>query len=425
MKLDPDTDIQFRKGGKIMKKMPRKFQAGGQTEAPKTGIELELENVRKDRFTQKGLGNYNAERPTMLGPRIPKPTPPKPFDTKKEEEKKYAKGGRIRKFSEGGDMVTGDTRERRADEKDKPRKEPAPIVNRTKPDEPKSVGGGGGSASTEPDYSPRGGGAGATEPDYAPTKVANEQREKKEAPKAASKPAPKAASKPQELRFPPKIPKPDENYGNEGYGRGKYEPPKLTSEQQAARNKQEREQGLEGVYPEAFLPLARAAGVARSALGRLFGRGAAEEGAGATGTALAREAGPRITRLPDGPRVEMPRAQDLLPGRGRAALPPPAEGSRAALTGRPPMLPSPAARLSAPTRPATPTRFPARSLEEEIMAGEGNPNFFKKGGKVAKYAKGGGVESKGKTKGKIVKMAKGGSVKGWGIARGSRSAKIV
>jgi len=68
MMLDPDTDIQFRKGGKIMKKTPRKFSAGGNTEVPKTGIELELENVRKDRFTQKGIGNYNAARPTMLGP---------------------------------------------------------------------------------------------------------------------------------------------------------------------------------------------------------------------------------------------------------------------------------------------------------------------------------------------------------------------
>lgn len=44
---------------------------------------------------------------------------------------------------------------------------------------------------------------------------------------------------------------------------------------------------------------------------------------------------------------------------------------------------------------------------------------------VAKYARGGGVERKGKTAGKIVKMAKGGSVKGWGMARGSKKAKMV
>lgn len=33
---------------------------------------------------------------------------------------------------------------------------------------------------------------------------------------------------------------------------------------------------------------------------------------------------------------------------------------------------------------------------------------MKKGGKVAKYARGGGIEAKGKTKGKMVKMAAGG-----------------
>lgn len=50
---------------------------------------------------------------------------------------------------------------------------------------------------------------------------------------------------------------------------------------------------------------------------------------------------------------------------------------------------------------------------------------YKSGGKVAKYAKGGGVESKGKTKGTVVKMAKGGSVKGWGISRGAKACKMV
>jgi hypothetical protein len=65
---------------------------------------------------------------------------------------------------------------------------------------------------------------------------------------------------------------------------------------------------------------------------------------------------------------------------------------------------------------------PARDLDEERMAGEGGPNF-KKGG-MAKYAKGGGIEAKGKTKGTVVKMAAGGSVKGWGIARGSKACKM-
>jgi len=40
---------------------------------------------------------------------------------------------------------------------------------------------------------------------------------------------------------------------------------------------------------------------------------------------------------------------------------------------------------------------------EEAEAG------MKKGGKVAKYARGGGIETKGKTKGTMVKMAMGGA----------------
>jgi len=63
-----------------------------------------------------------------------------------------------------------------------------------------------------------------------------------------------------------------------------------------------------------------------------------------------------------------------------------------------------------------------RDAEDARFADEGNPNF-KRGG-MAKYAKGGGVESKGKTKGTVVKMASGGSVKGWGIARGSKACKM-
>jgi hypothetical protein len=48
---------------------------------------------------------------------------------------------------------------------------------------------------------------------------------------------------------------------------------------------------------------------------------------------------------------------------------------------------------------------------------------YKKGGKVAKYAKGGGVEAKGKTKGKVVKMATGGSVRGYGISKVTNKTK--
>ena len=52
------------------------------------------------------------------------------------------------------------------------------------------------------------------------------------------------------------------------------------------------------------------------------------------------------------------------------------------------------------------------------MAGEGGFNF-KRGGKVAKYAKGGGIESKGKTVGKVIKKyAKGGGVELKGKTKG-------
>jgi hypothetical protein len=42
---------------------------------------------------------------------------------------------------------------------------------------------------------------------------------------------------------------------------------------------------------------------------------------------------------------------------------------------------------------------------------EAEMSAMKKGGKVAKYARGGGIEVKGKTKGKMVKMAAGGCAK--------------
>jgi len=63
-------------------------------------------------------------------------------------------------------------------------------------------------------------------------------------------------------------------------------------------------------------------------------------------------------------------------------------------------------------------------LKRTIRSMLGLKDEYKKGGKVAKYAKGGGIEAKGKTKGTVVKMAAGGSVKGWGIARGSKACKM-
>jgi hypothetical protein len=44
---------------------------------------------------------------------------------------------------------------------------------------------------------------------------------------------------------------------------------------------------------------------------------------------------------------------------------------------------------------------------------------------VSKFAKGGGIESKGKTAGKIVKMAQGGSVRGYGVSKVTNKTKYV
>lgn len=224
MPLDPDTEIQYRKGGKIMKKMPRKFSAGG---VPPADVDAAKQDARVKREREA----YEKARPTMLGPRPTEKPSEKPPVAKK-------KGGKVKKF-EGGDMVTLDTRERRADE----RKEPAPIENRTSPDVPKVRDRGdrflpqtqaereGQDAIDAAKNAP----AGFAAPSSAESQAARDVQMTNEhvnapgykpptakpAPKVAPKAAPKAASKPQELRFPPKIPKPDENYSNEGRGKGK------------------------------------------------------------------------------------------------------------------------------------------------------------------------------------------------------------
>ena len=55
---------------------------------------------------------------------------------------------------------------------------------------------------------------------------------------------------------------------------------------------------------------------------------------------------------------------------------------------------------------------PAPSAPMAPAAPMGGAPAMKKGGKAKKYAKGGGIESKGKTNTKMVKMAKGGSIDG-------------
>jgi hypothetical protein len=173
MPFDPDTEIQYRKGGKIMKKTPRKFSAGGGTEAPKTGMDLELENARKDRFNQQGLENYE-NKGRKLGPRVstPSPTPSLPKPGEKPEVKK-AKGGKIAKFVGGGDVREGEhsgideeTRARvrnflRGDLEEP--KTAKPTVRKAAPKTTPRV-----TPKTAPKKEMTGGGAGSTEPSYAP-----------------------------------------------------------------------------------------------------------------------------------------------------------------------------------------------------------------------------------------------------------------
>lgn len=89
-----------------------------------------------------------------------------------------------------------------------------------------------------------------------------------------------------------------------------------------------------------------------------------------------------------------------------------------------PMLPSPT-KLEAPGRATAFERRREERLQREAEERLAAKQKMKKGGAVKKYAKGGGVEAKGKTKGKIVKMAKGGSVRGYGISKVTNKTKIV
>jgi hypothetical protein len=49
-----------------------------------------------------------------------------------------------------------------------------------------------------------------------------------------------------------------------------------------------------------------------------------------------------------------------------------------------------------------------KGAPKSMVKHEESEMAMKKGGKVAKYARGGGIESKGKTEGKMIKMAAGG-----------------
>jgi len=318
MQTDPDNETEYRRGGKIMKKSPRKFSAGGTpapSEKPLSGMELEVQNAKRDAQAKKEKEAYEAQRPTSLGPRPPE----KPVVKK-------ARGGKIRKFSEGAYLdVAPETPAHELDAVSKGRfsdetyKRAYDFVNR------------GGKAE-----------------DAAPT--------------------PKAA--PRKFSAPKPTPKKETSGGSGGSGstepdvptQGRRDAPTLGN-----RGEKHAFNASNALMLASAIPAVRGVRAAKGALDTLRTSRAAKK----AGDAVA-----------EANKV------------GKAA-------KEAA-----------AARKRAP-----------KDLDEERMAGEGGPNF-KRGG-VAKYAKGGGVERKGKTAGKIVKMAKGGSVRGYGISKVTNKTKYV
>jgi hypothetical protein len=61
----------------------------------------------------------------------------------------------------------------------------------------------------------------------------------------------------------------------------------------------------------------------------------------------------------------------------------------------------------------------AQRMRESVPAAAREGEAYNNAG----YAKGGGIEAKGKTKGKVVKMAKGGTARGYGISKVTNKTK--
>lgn len=79
-------------------------------------------------------------------------------------------------------------------------------------------------------------------------------------------------------------------------------------------------------------------------------------------------------------------------------------------------------QAAADAKRASQQRFnPDGSINPDAVNDDGTFKY-RKGGKTKKFAKGGGIEKKGKTKAKMIKMAKGGSIDGIAI-RGKTRAK--
>jgi hypothetical protein len=97
MPFDPDTEIQYRKGGKIMKKTPRKFSAGGTAPAPapkpapKGGpkeLQDEAEKMRQEARDKKQ--QEAGQRRPNLG------------------QVGLKKGGKVKKYADGGETQAED-----------------------------------------------------------------------------------------------------------------------------------------------------------------------------------------------------------------------------------------------------------------------------------------------------------------------------
>jgi hypothetical protein len=312
MPLDPDTEIQYRRGGKIMKKTPRKFQAGGAATpapatkpAPKGGpkeLQDEAEKMRQEKLDE-------AQR--KAGQRRP------------DLSKPFKKGGAVRKFNGEEESFVGEApkvRERGDRFFPQTATERSNAAYKNDPESPGDTG----SLGRFEDETYRRAYEQANrlrEPSGAEVKEVKantglkEPSVRKAAPKRfAPKPAPKAESKPESKPEPkaaaPK-PAPKKDYGAVGGGN-----------------------------------MRRSGDFELSSL-----RPRSEE----------KEVNQRIKEA----SVRRSRAEDIYPSLG---------GKKA-------------------------------------------------GGVVKKYAKGGGVEAKGKTKGKIVKMATGGSVRGYGVSKVTNKTK--
>jgi hypothetical protein len=138
MPFDPDTEIQYRKGGKIMKKIPRKFQTGGTTTSaptpapkpapkrittpsdqpdPETAAKMrqQLADEKADRDNATGYKNATApdrlKKPFKAGGKISKFVAGGGIESKGKtagEIVKMAKGGSVRGY--GISKVTNKTK---------------------------------------------------------------------------------------------------------------------------------------------------------------------------------------------------------------------------------------------------------------------------------------------------------------------------